>query len=110
MTYITAYFQTPDGIVVKNLEITPDDGLKTQEYKLDSPIRFVFATTVCVKFPCFSIHTLKKSCFFKRNGIWQIAVKYSNNPYLNYTARFEVKEYGEIFTHLIRDLSCSHVK
>ncbi|XP_056622866.1 complement C3-like [Triplophysa dalaica] len=57
---------TPDGIVVKYLEITPDEGLKTQEYKLDSPIR---------------------------NGIWQIAVKYSNNPYLNYTARFEVKEY-----------------
>ncbi|XP_057187788.1 complement C3-like [Triplophysa rosa] len=57
---------TPDGIVVKNLEITPDNGMKTGEYKLDSPIR---------------------------NGIWQIAVKFKNNPHLNYTAQFEVNEY-----------------
>ncbi|XP_051558227.1 complement C3-like [Myxocyprinus asiaticus] len=57
---------TPDGIIVKTQTSAPDNGMMTGDFGLASPVI---------------------------NGIWQISAKFKNDPHLNYTAEFEVKEY-----------------
>ncbi|KAI5089751.1 complement C3-H1-like precursor, partial [Silurus meridionalis] len=57
---------TPEGIIVDQKSISVKKGVITDIFKLGNPVR---------------------------NGIWKIAAHFKENPYKNFTADFEVKEY-----------------